>query len=168
MNTENPFYQQEQMPAKPSSTLNVITILTIIASILEVPRAVFSYINAAAEHERLKTMMSGGDLEKAPDFVKGLVNEKTLHLSEKMLENRVPMLVAFIAGAVLCLIGAFAMRKLKAQGYSLWMIGELLPIVATAIFIGVDAFSGLSLIGYIFPVLFIILYTVHRKELIHS
>ncbi len=166
MNTENPFYH-EQMPAKPSSTLNVLTILTIVASILEIPRAVFSYVNAAADYERLKTLMSAGDLQKAPDFVKGFVNENTLQMAEKMMENRLPMLIAYLAGALLCLAGAFAMRKLKAQGYFLWLIGELLPILATALFVGLGAFSGFTLIGYIFPVSFIVLYTIYRKELIH-
>ena len=165
MNAENPFFH-EQMPEKPSSTLNVITILTIIASILEIPRAVFAYVNAAADYERLKTLMNTGDLQKAPGFVKSLVNEKSLHIAEKMMENRMPMMIAILAGSVLCLVGAFAMRKLKAQGYSLWLIGEFLPIAATAIFIGADAFTGLSLIAYIFPVLFLVLYTVHLKELV--
>lgn len=166
MNTENPFLH-EQMPPKPSSLLNILTILTIIASIIEIPRAVFSYVNAAADYERLKNLMNAGDLQKAPDFVKGMVNENTLLMAEKMLQNRLPMLVVYLAGSLLCLAGAFAMRKLKSQGYFLWLIGELLPIVSTALFIGSTAFSGFALIGFIFPLSFIILYTISRKELIH-
>jgi hypothetical protein len=166
MSTENPFYNNEMMPVKPSSSLNVITILTIIASFLELPRAIFAFFTAEADYTRLKTIMNTEDIQKAPEFVRGMVNEKSLQMAEKMVENKVPMMIAFLVGAILCLAGAFAMRKLKAQGYSLWMIGEILPIVATAVFIGTDAFSGLSLIAYIFPVLFMVLYTVHRKELV--
>lgn len=166
MSSQNPFYNNELMPLKPSSSLNVITILTIIASFIELPRAIIGFFTAEADYERLNKLMSAGDLQKAPQFVRGLVNEKSLHIAEKMMENKVPMMIAFLIGAVLCLVGAFAMRKLKKEGYFLWMIGEILPIAATAIFIGTDAFSGLSLIAYIFPILFIVLYTVHRKELV--
>jgi hypothetical protein len=130
-------------------------------------QAVFGYFKAQSNYDDMKKMLSTPNMENAPGFVKNMVNEKTLALTGKMLENRVPVMIIGLVGAILCLQGAFMMRKLKAQGYTYWMIGEILPIVGMAIFIGADAFSGFTLIGYIFPILFIVLYTVYRKELIH-
>ncbi len=162
MNTNNPFEIESN---KPSSFLNVLTILSIIGSIIALLQAVFGFFTADKNYENMKKTMSSTELDNAPGFVKGMFNEKTLMMAEKMADNKLPILITGILGAIICLWGAIEMRKLKKQGYTLWMIGELLPLIAVSIFIGAAAFSGLSLIGYLFPLLFIILYTVYRKEL---
>ena len=164
---ENPFNTPAEGNLKPSTGLNVITILSIIASVMGILQAAWSYFNAQKSYDDLKKLMDSGGLENAPGFVKNMVNKDTLLMSEKMLDNKVPILVLSILGAALCLYGAIAMRKLKAQGYTLWLIGELLPIATMMIFIGAGAFAGFALIGYLFPLVFIILYTVYRKELVN-
>jgi hypothetical protein len=162
MNTTNPF---EIETNKPSSFLNVLTILSIIGSIFSLLQAVFAFFTADKNYQSMKKTMSSPELDNAPGFVKGMFNEKTLMMAEKMADNKLPILITGVIGAVICLWGAIEMRKLKKQGYTLWMIGEMLPIVTVSIFIGAAAFSGLALIGYLFPLVFIILYTVYRKEL---
>ena len=164
---ENPFNTPAEFNLKPSTGLNVITILSIIGSILGLLQSAFSFFNAQKSYDDLKKLMESGGLENAPGFVKNMVNKDTLIIAEKMLENKVPILVLSILGAALCLYGAIEMRKLKAQGYTMWLIGELLPIATMMIFIGAGAFSGFSLIGYLFPLVFIVLYTVYRKELVN-
>ena len=57
------------------------------------------------------------------------------------------------------------MRKLQKNGYYMWLIGELLPIVGTLIFIGIGFFTGTTGFFLIFPLLFIILYTTQLKHL---
>ena len=163
--TENPFGNSPELNAKPSSGLNVITILSIIGSAFGLLQSVWSFFSAQKTYDDLKKMMDSGDLENAPGFVKSMVNKNMLDMTEKMLENKVPILVLSLLGAALCLYGAIEMRKLKSQGYILWLIGELLPIGTLLIFVGAGAFSGFSLIGYLFPLVFIVLYTVYRKEL---
>jgi hypothetical protein len=60
------------------------------------------------------------------------------------------------------------MRKLKKQGYFLWLIGEILPWVAMFIFIGGVFLKTFMVWFLIFPVLFIILYTLQRKHLVNN
>jgi len=90
-----------------------------------------------------------------------------LELSRKSMENKIPIMLLTIVGVSLCLYGALEMRKLKKQGFILWLVGELLPVVGGILFIGAGMFKGFALIGIAFPVIFIILYLMQKKHLIY-
>ena len=72
-----------------------------------------------------------------------------------------------LVGAALCLWGALEMRKLKKQGFILWVAGEFLPVIGVLIIIGAGIFAGFALIALIFPIVFLILYGVQRKNLVY-
>ena len=150
-----------------SGGLKVITVLTIIWSVILAGLGVLGYVNAKKNYEELKKLMSSGDLEKAPAWAKRFMNEESLEFSRKMLENKMPILIISLAGAALCLYGALEMRKLRKQGYILWLAGELLPIIGMFFLVGGGYFSGFNAIGLVFPLIFIILYTVYRKDLVY-
>lgn len=152
---------------KLSTGLNVITILTIIGSILGLISSLYSFINAKKSYETLKETLDSGKLENAPGWAKGMMTPEMLEVTKKMFENRMPIMIIGLLGSALCLYGAIEMRKLKKQGYMLWLIGEIVPIIGMVFFVGMGAFSGFSLIGLIFPAIFVILYTVYKKELIY-
>jgi hypothetical protein len=78
-----------------------------------------------------------------------------------------PILLLNLVGAALCIYGAMEMRKLKKQGFLLWVTGEFLPIISGIVFIGMGMFKGFGIIGMVFPILFLILYAVQRKNLVH-
>jgi len=78
-----------------------------------------------------------------------------------------PIMLLTLVGVGLCLWGALEMRKLKKQGFMLWVIGEFLPIIGGLIFIGTGMVSGFSMIWLIIPVIFLILYLVQRKYLVY-
>jgi len=164
MSIENPFTEPSEMIIKPSSRLNVLTILTIIGSAMSLLSSIWGYFSADKNYEQIEKTMKSADYDNAPNFVKGMINQNTLELARKSLENRIPLLIVGVIGSILCLYGAIAMRKLKKDGFLLWLIGELLPLIATLLFIGLGAFSGFSLLGLAFPVLFIALYATCRKE----
>ncbi len=147
--------------------LNILTILTIIGSILGFVSAVYSFMTAKKSYEDLQKAMDNPDMANAPGWVKNMMSPEMLEVTRKMYENRMPIMVISLVGAALCLYGALEMRKLKKQGYLIWLVGEILPIVALLIFVGTAALSGFGLIGLIFPVIFIILYTVFRKDLVY-
>jgi hypothetical protein len=167
-NEQNVFSASDnfQMPARPSSFLNVLTILTIIGSIYTLFSSVWAFFSAQKSYTDLKKVMDSGDLDAAPAFVKGMVNAETLEMARKMMENKWPVMILGVMGAILCLYGAIEMRKLKKQGYFLWMAGEIIPILGMTVLIGMGKFGGLQLLGYLFPLAFIIMYTLHRKELV--
>lgn len=153
--------------SKLPSSLNVLTILTIIACCLFFIGEIYGFVTAKKSYEETKQLIESGKLDEAPGFVKGMVNENTLKLQKKRMENKMPIMVLGVVGLGLCFYGALEMRKRKKQGYTFWLIGELLPFVTTFIFIGASAFSGMGLLYCLFPLIFIILYTVNRKHLVY-
>lgn len=166
MNQESFPINEPAISTKPSKALNILTILSIIANSFGILSSVMQYFRAQSDYDSLKIALESGGMEKLPSFLKGFINKDGLLVAEKMLENRVPIMITGIIASILCLYGAIEMRKLKLQGYTFWLIGELLPVVSLAVFVGSIAFNGYLLLGYLFTLLFIILYTVHKKELV--
>ncbi len=166
MSLENPF-QENNIENKPSSLLSTSTILSIIGSAIAMISAVTAYVNAEANFEKVKKMVNDKDIAKAPEFIKSFFNEDALLMAQKAVENKVPIMIISLIAAALCLFGAVMMRKLKKDGLKLWMTGELLPIASNLVFLGVASMSGLALINLFFPVVFIIIYMICRKELVN-
>ena len=156
-----------EAPTKPSSVLNTLSILTIIWSVISILQNAYTFLSIDKSYAEMKKLMESNGLENAPSFVKNLVNKDTLLQLESAMHFKIPILILGVFGSLLCLAGAIEMRKLKVHGYTFWLCGELLPILSTIIFVGVNAFAGLSLLGLFFPALFIVLYSVYRKELVN-
>lgn len=155
-----------EAPTKPSSVLNTLSILTIIWSVISIIQNIYTYFNIEKNYAEMQQLFDSGKLNDAPGFVKNFVNKDTLLQLESAMHNKIPILILSVFGAILCLVGAVEMRKLKSHGYTFWLCGELLPILSTIIFVGINAYAGFSLLGLFFPVLFIVLYSVYRKELV--
>ncbi len=154
------------MPAeKPKlpSGINVLTILTLLWCAYECYSTIKNFFSGQETIQKLEE--SQGKIESAPAFVKKLAGPDMLEVVRKGVENKIPMLIIGLIAVALCVYGAIEMRKLKKQGYTFWLIGELLPWVGSFIFIGPVIFK--TIIGYfvVFPILFIILYTAQRKHL---
>jgi hypothetical protein len=88
-------------------------------------------------------------------------------LYKQMYEKRLPIFIVSLIGIILCFWGAIEMRNLKKQGYMLWLIGEVLPIAAMFFLINSMEFTIGTIIALFFPVMFIIFYTVTKKELVY-
>lgn len=161
--TESLDYKEEP---KLNTGLNVLTILTFIGS-------------AYGLYSTLNTFLSGRkaleDFEKAqekladpnvPAWAKKLAGPEMHEILVKSLDNKVPLLIIGLVGIALCVYGALEMRKLKKQGFMLWLIGEVIPYVGTAIFIGGVFFQSFLVYFLIFPLIFIVLYFFQRKNLV--
>ena len=81
----------------------------------------------------------------------------------KAVENKAPLLIISLVAVDFC-FRALQMRKLEKEGYYLWLVGEILPWIGSAI---LYRFSTTQYLLYfmVFPIPFIILYTVQRKHL---
>ena len=153
-------------PKLPSS-LNVLTILTIIGSVLGLISSCYSFFTAKKSYDTMKEALDSGKMDDAPKWARSMMSPEMVGMLKKAYENRLPILVLSLVAIALCLYGALEMRKMKKQGYTFWLIGEILPIATMAIFMGTAAFSGFGLLASLFPLVFIILYTVNRKYLVN-
>jgi hypothetical protein len=153
--------EKKQLP----TGINVLTILTFVGSGLGLLGVIYQFFSAKKGIEQMEEMINSDKFDDMPAFVKGMMTPEALEVARKQYDNRIPILLISLVALALCVYGALQMRKLKGQGYLLYVIGELLPLVALLIFVGMGAFKGFGLVGAAFPILFVILYTAQRKHL---
>ena len=154
----------EEKPALPSS-INVLTILTFIGSGLGlVYLACMPMLNKLMLGFMEKATSSGEDIpaSKLADI------EQAKSMIELSQANIIPIMATGAIGIILCIVGAVWMRKLKKDGYWLYVAGELLPLIASFIILGTAQFTGVGSVIMIvgIPLLFISLYTMQLKFLV--
>lgn len=157
-------------PPKMSTGLNVLTILSIIGSVMQIVGSLWGFTTAKKSYDEKDKMIEQMKSEDMPDFARKMMGnpDDYVEMITKNYENRLPILILGLVAAGLCLYGVLQMRKLKKQGYTLYVIGELLPFVTMALFLGGIAFQGVGIMvtGAI-AIIFILLYTVMRKQLVY-
>ncbi len=146
--------------------INVLTILTLIWCAVELYSNLSNFFGGRKKLDDAITASEKFKDADVPKFAKNFFGPDMIAMLEKAYENRVPMFILGLVATLLCIYGAIQMRQLKKQGYILWLVGELLPILSIIIFIGAGFYANLTGIMLIFPILFIILYTAQRKHLV--
>lgn len=148
------------------SGLNILTILSFIGCAIQFLGSIWGFYSARTNYEQKDKMMEQLNSEKAPGWAKSLMpDEETLI---KSFENRLPILILGMVSVFLCFYGLLQMRKLKKQGYLLYVIGEILPFISMVLFIGTLSVTSLGVvISAAIAVLFIVMYTLYRKNLIY-
>ncbi len=157
-------FNDGQKPSLPSA-INVLTILTFIGCALGFGGAIWQYMRAEKGYQDL--LKAQENMENAPAFLKKMMGPEMVEMARKSMEYKLPILLITLVGVGLCLWGALEMRKLKKQGFILWVAGEFLPIIGGALFVGFTMFKGFGIIGMLIPVVFLILYAVNKKHLIY-
>lgn len=160
--TDNFTQQDSIMAEKPSSALNVFTILSIIGNAVFFISSLAGYFTADMNYERNKALVQSGKMNEIPSVFRGMIDLDQL---KQMADNKLPIMLIGIICSLLGLAGALQMRKLKLQGYFLWMAGEMLFPVSMIMILGFGFYQGLNLLSLFFPLVFIIIYTVYKKEL---
>jgi len=144
--------------------INVLTILTYIGCGLGLITAIYSFLNAQKTYDDMPDALA--KLENAPAFAKKMMGPDPLEFARRSLDNKLPILLLSLVACALCFYGALQMRNRKKAGFSIYAIGEVLPIVAIAIFLGLGLLGSVALIStFLFPVLFLILYATQLKHL---
>lgn len=159
-------FQDNTLP----SSLNVLTILTFIGSAFAILGGLWNFYNAKKTFDSKDQVIEQMSSGKIPSWLKSFMPDMT-HFEEmvvKSYENRIPILILTIVAAVLCIVGALQMRKKQKQGYIYYVIGETLPLITSAFFIGFFTLAGgTGIFGILLTLLFITLYTMQRKHLTH-
>lgn len=159
-NTESFLEEPKKLP----SLLNVLTILTLIGSGLGIISSFYSFFSASSNYDKI--VQAQDKMEQMPDWVKNMAGSNMVESAHRQLENRLPIMLLNVVAVVLCLYGAIQMRKWKKNGFSIYVIGELLPFVSIGIFIGFG-FLGAFTLGFtlVITALFIGLYATQLKYL---
>lgn len=150
--------------------LNVLTILTFIGCAIQLFGTVFGFATAKKNYEekdKVLQQVSSGDM---PGWAKSMMPDPSKYdeMVTKSFENRIPILILGLIAVGLCFYGALQMRKLKKEGFLIYVVGQVVPFISSFAFIGAMMFAGVGfMVGVSITVLFILLYFVHRKYLVH-
>ena len=160
-----PFDERSNTRIVPGS-LKTLTVFTFVGCGILVLLTLFNSINAKKGLDAMEKLQGSEQLEKMPDFLKKFYSPEAMEMARVSYENRVPLTIIGLVGIGLCITGAIQMRSLQKQGYFLWIIGNILPIIGTVIFVGTVSLTGFA--SYLFLgifVLFLIFYSTHLKYL---
>ena len=154
------FPEEKKLP----DMLNVLTILTLIWNGLSILLAIWGFTSARSNYENALKMQD--KMDQMPAFAKRLMGPDPVGTSLKMLDNRVPVTLLSLVACGLCLYGAIQMRKRKKTGFTLYILGDLLPFVTSYIFLGATAMGGFGILfGSAIMVIFILLYATQLKHM---
>jgi hypothetical protein len=167
MTDMNQIQDQLNLEAKDMKTLpqalNVLTILTYIGSAFQLIGALITYFTIGASYKVYENLSENpGAVEDNPF---GKIMSAASETVKKQYENRTLIVIVAVACAVACFYGALQMRNRKMMGYNIYVAGELIYPIVNMILIGFGGFGALGAVGLIFPILFVVLYTLQRKHL---
>ena len=163
-NTNHPTDTQRiwlEEPKKIPSLLNVLTILTFIGSGIGFIFSIVGFFNAQSNYD--KVLQVQDKMDQMPAFMKSMMGSDPVGMARRQLDNRLPIMLLSLVGAALCLYGAIQMRKLKKTGFSMYVLGDLVPF-AVIIFTGTGGFSSFGAIfAIVITLVFLILYATQLK-----
>ncbi len=158
-------FDQNAKPKLPQG-LNVLTILTFIGC------AIFGLLTLLMPmiYKFMLGLMdkaaSAGDELSAKEVAEMEKGRAVIELGQ---QNMVPLIAIGMIGIILCFVGALWMRKLKKDGYWMYVAGQVIPIAGSFFIMGTKQYTGVGsvLMAIVFPLLFVILYTMQRKHLVN-
>lgn len=154
----------KEEPKKMPDMLNVLTILTFVGCAIFGLLSIYSFFTIDRSYQRLLEMQ--GKLDQVPAFVRKMMSPEALEITRRSMENKVALLLLGLASYGLCTYGAIQMRGLKKNGFAIYTIGELLPILTSFLFLGIASWSGFTLFSsFLVPGIMIILYATQLKHL---
>jgi hypothetical protein len=157
-NTENWLEEPKKLP----SMLNVLTILTFIGNGLGFISAFYSYFSAASNYD--KVVQAQDKMDQMPDIVKNMMGPDPVGNARRMLDNRLPIMLLTLVGSLLCFYGAWQMRKLKKTGFTIYIVGDIVPFISLFLFIGASTLAGFTgIFSLIITAVFVILYATQLK-----
>jgi hypothetical protein len=163
------FDELEEQPQKRTTFITVLCILTFIGSSWGLMKGTYAYFTAeknAAEMQ--KTAIKIKLKDKSPDKESQAFVENITNTMEKAftVPNLRKMALSEIAGAVLCLLGAFLMFRINTKGYFFYVAGVLLAIIVPFVLFGNNIMAIImSVVSGFFGLVFCILYAVNLKDM---
>jgi hypothetical protein len=144
--------------------LNVLTILTFVGCGLI---GVFTLLTPVLTSFMLKMIDKAGSSGQDLSAKQVADMEKSKHMMELTQANMIPIVLIGMLGVILCLVGAIMMRKLKKDGFWIYVAGQVVPVIGGFATMGTAQYTSVwSYLWLLIPALFIFLYSQQRKYMI--
>lgn len=142
--------------------LTVLCILTFIGAGIGILTSIWGALTLETTIANLEA--SEGAFGSLGSSFEGMMSKQAENMRKWGMLNH----LINVFGNIFCLLGALWMWNLKKNGYYVYVIGQIVPLVATFVLLGgsgMGMFAGLAFIGALFPIAFIIMYGVNFKYL---
>jgi hypothetical protein len=90
---------------------------------------------------------------------------EAVEAANKMAQYATTLGIVNILAALVCLLGVIWMWKLQKKGFYVYVIGEIVPPILTLLLVGFGFGGIMATLGFIFPIIFIILYALNLKHM---
>ncbi|NBP05316.1 MAG: hypothetical protein EBV15_03720 [Bacteroidetes bacterium] len=163
---ENQTLDQQPQAKNMNASINVLTILTFIGCVFAFISAIFSLYSSGKSMERIPLMQEQAYQLSETSETAAEIMMQSIDAIRKQYENRYLLLIVNLLATGLCVFGALEMRKMRKNGFYLWLTGELLPILITVAIIGFNLMGGIVLgASLLFAGVFIVLYGLQVKHM---
>ncbi len=127
--------------------------------------AVSSAVTSAGQSyaEGLSELEGMENVEGMDQAMAGL--NEAVDAANKLAQNATLLGIINIVAALICLLGVIWMWKLMKKGFYVYVIGELAAPVATLVLVGFGLGGFMATLGFIVPIIFIILYALNLKHM---
>jgi hypothetical protein len=144
----------------------VLSILTFIGCGIAFISAIWSLYSSGKSMEQIAIMQEQVDQMGETSETAANIMLQSIDMVKKQYDNRYLLLIVNLLATGLCLFGAIEMRKMRKNGFYLWLTGELLPILITVAIIGFNLMGGIVLgASLLFAGVFIVLYGLQVKHM---
>lgn len=155
-------FQDESPESTRPQFLTVLCILTFIGAGIGILSGIWGAITLDSTIANLEA--SEGAFDSLGSGLGDMMSRQAENMRKWGMINQ----LLNILGSGLCLLGALWMWNLKKNGFYVYVIGQIIPLVAGFAFLGgggMGMFAGLAFLGALFPIAFIIMYGVNFKYL---
>jgi len=164
---ENQTLDHQPQAKTMTATINVLSILTFIGCGLFLISAAWQYYASFQFSDQMVLMQEQlYKIEETGNDTAYNLTLQALENSKLKYENNHLLLATSIIGIGLCLWGALSMRKMKLNGYYLWLVGEITPILINIAIVGFNMVGAIEFVLSIITAgIFIVLYSLQVKHL---
>lgn len=149
--------------------IKVLTTISLIGCSLQLISIIWAFFGARFSYEMAQAQYGEFSRRPVSGFMKFIMGDPgdMLEVARKGLENRIPICTLGLLAVGLCFYGVLLMRKMKREGFNYYVIGELLPVIISPLFVGTSAMSGFGFyLAILINIVFITLYAVRRGYMV--
>jgi hypothetical protein len=158
---------QDQKP-QGYGMLKVLTTLTFIGCAIAY---IFLILDIASWDDYKRQLVEAQETEArlADSEVASRIMQGSVEMIQRSHEHRYVLAATGFLFTTLCVMGAVRMRRQRKSGYLFYVIGELSPLVVSAVLLGFGFLGGIVMaVSVVFAFLFVILYATQRKYLVYN
>ncbi len=162
--------EEQVQPVETKKRPVFITVLGILSFIGIAWQIIQGFITMGAGAVTSAVTGTGSNLSQEMQNVEGMDSamaglNQAVDAANKLAQNATALGIVNIICALICLLGVLWMWKLLKKGFYVYLVGELAAPIITLILVGFGIGGFFATMGFIVPIIMVILYAVNLKHM---